>query len=91
MDVRVALTAAQRLSIDVGNMGLRLALLEGEREVLAELASQLKPNEWQRLTSQVLVQDPDDLKPPENVTTLLITGEQIVVLDTLLGVLSDLM
>lgn len=91
MDVRVALTAAQRLSIDVGNMGLRLALLEGEREVLAELVKELKPNEWQRLISHPTVQDPDDLRPPEAVLTLLITNEQVEALDRLLRALSDLM
>lgn len=92
MDTNLAIGAARRLSIDVANLSFRLALLESEREAMAQLVMQLTPGMWRRSMQAVpreeLVEDPDTtMTEVEAAVTL--TGDQVGVLDALLAMFHD--
>jgi hypothetical protein len=90
MDDRVALSAAQKLSVDVANLGYRLAVLEAHCELLAELASRLRPAEWKRMEHHPIVQDPDEVELPMPAPAVIIEGEQVLVLDEVLRCIQSL-
>jgi len=90
MDERVALSAAQKLSVDVANLGYRMALMEAHCELLADLASRLRPAEWKRMENRPIVQNPDDVELPPSTPTVLIEGDQVLALDEVLRCLQSL-
>lgn len=93
MDVELALGSARRLSVDVANLSFRVALLETEREHMTQLALLLTPGTWKRsmhpVRQESLVSDPDDSSLIEVEAMVMITGEQVGILDALLAMFHE--
>jgi hypothetical protein len=89
----IALKAARRLSVDVANLSFRLAVLESERDALHQAVMGLTPGTWKRAIQPVrqegLVHDPDDVKTDVEAV-IVITGEEAMMLETIIQALQDL-
>ena len=64
--------------------------MEAHCELLADLASRLRPAEWKRMENRPIVQNPDDVELPPSTPTVLIEGDQVLALDEVLRCLQSL-